>query len=230
MSARETARLMGLPEDYLLPATYSDAYHLTGDGVVVPVVRHIAGQSVRAVAEDAHRAGGGLSPLPVPPPLRGRGNHPDQRCRANPNLYDGRSLLPLPQAKRRGGGLGEGGLRVSAKETRDQRSAIMRAVKGRDTAPEIAVRTMLRRFAPGYRLHRKDVPGTPDIAFIGRKRRSSSMAASGTGMIARAARAALRPTPTIGAPRSPGTSPATRRIAKSSRRRAGARSPSGNAS
>ncbi|NUJ79241.1 DNA cytosine methyltransferase [Methylocystis sp. FS] len=44
MSARETARLMGLPEDYLLPATYSDAYHLTGDGVVVPVVRHIAGQ------------------------------------------------------------------------------------------------------------------------------------------------------------------------------------------
>ncbi|MGB5083984.1 MAG: DNA cytosine methyltransferase [Methylocystis silviterrae] len=44
MSARETARLMGLPEDYLLPATYSDAYHLTGDGVVVPVVRHITGQ------------------------------------------------------------------------------------------------------------------------------------------------------------------------------------------
>ena len=46
----------------------------------------------------------------------------------------------------------------------------MRAVKGRDTAPEIAVRTMLRRFAPGYRLHRKDVPGNPDIAYIGRKR------------------------------------------------------------
>ncbi|CCJ07185.1 DNA cytosine methyltransferase [Methylocystis sp. SC2] len=42
MSARETARLMGLPENYSLPATYSDAYHLTGDGVVVPVVRHIA--------------------------------------------------------------------------------------------------------------------------------------------------------------------------------------------
>lgn len=42
MSARETARLMGLPENYLLPTTYSDAYHLTGDGVVVPVVRYIA--------------------------------------------------------------------------------------------------------------------------------------------------------------------------------------------
>jgi DNA mismatch endonuclease (patch repair protein) len=59
---------------------------------------------------------------------------------------------------------------VSVKETRAQRSAIMRAVKGRDTSPEIAVRAMLRKFAPGYRLHRKDIPGNPDIAFIGRKR------------------------------------------------------------
>ena len=59
---------------------------------------------------------------------------------------------------------------MSLKESRAQRSAIMRAVKGRDTAPEIAVRTMLRRFAPFYRLHRKDVPGTPDIAYVGRKR------------------------------------------------------------
>jgi DNA (cytosine-5)-methyltransferase 1 len=42
ISARETARLMGLPEDYELPARYNDAYHLTGDGVAVPVVRHIA--------------------------------------------------------------------------------------------------------------------------------------------------------------------------------------------
>jgi len=42
MSARETARLMGLPDAYLLPARYNDAYHLTGDGVVAPVVRHIA--------------------------------------------------------------------------------------------------------------------------------------------------------------------------------------------
>lgn len=42
ISARETARLMGLPDDYPLPLRYNDAYHLTGDGVVVPVVRHIA--------------------------------------------------------------------------------------------------------------------------------------------------------------------------------------------
>ncbi|MEJ0094729.1 MAG: DNA (cytosine-5-)-methyltransferase [Methylocella sp.] len=42
ISARETARLMGLPDAYLLPQNYNEAYHLTGDGVVVPVVRHLA--------------------------------------------------------------------------------------------------------------------------------------------------------------------------------------------
>ncbi|QEM13409.1 DNA cytosine methyltransferase [Mucilaginibacter rubeus] len=42
ISARETARLMGLPDDYRLPPKYNDAYHLTGDGVVVPVVSFLS--------------------------------------------------------------------------------------------------------------------------------------------------------------------------------------------
>jgi DNA (cytosine-5)-methyltransferase 1 len=42
LSGRETARLMGLHESYRLPEKYNEAYHLTGDGVVVPVVRHLA--------------------------------------------------------------------------------------------------------------------------------------------------------------------------------------------
>jgi len=42
ISTRETARLMGLPDDYVLPEKYNEAYHLTGDGVVVPVVRYLA--------------------------------------------------------------------------------------------------------------------------------------------------------------------------------------------
>jgi DNA (cytosine-5)-methyltransferase 1 len=42
ISGRETARLMGLPDTYTLPENYNEAYHLTGDGVVVPVVRHLA--------------------------------------------------------------------------------------------------------------------------------------------------------------------------------------------
>lgn len=41
ISARETARLMGLSEQYKLPPNYNEAYHLTGDGVVVDVVRHL---------------------------------------------------------------------------------------------------------------------------------------------------------------------------------------------
>jgi DNA (cytosine-5)-methyltransferase 1 len=42
ISPRETARLMGLRDDYELPSNYNEAYHLTGDGVAVPVVRHLA--------------------------------------------------------------------------------------------------------------------------------------------------------------------------------------------
>ena len=45
------------------------------------------------------------------------------------------------------------------------RSAVMRAVKSRDTAPERAVRAMLRTIAPGYRLNRADLPGKPDIVY-----------------------------------------------------------------
>jgi DNA (cytosine-5)-methyltransferase 1 len=42
ISPRETARLMGIPDEYSLPENYNEAYHLTGDGVAVPVVRHLA--------------------------------------------------------------------------------------------------------------------------------------------------------------------------------------------
>ena len=45
----------------------------------------------------------------------------------------------------------------------------MRRVRGKNTAPEMKVRSLL--FAMGYRfrLHRKDLPGNPDIVFPGRK-------------------------------------------------------------
>jgi len=50
-----------------------------------------------------------------------------------------------------------------------RRSATMRAVKSRDTAPERALRRMLRAIVPGYRLHRADLPGKPDIVYVGRR-------------------------------------------------------------
>ena len=49
------------------------------------------------------------------------------------------------------------------------RSAVMRRVKGRDTAPELKVRRALTALGARYRLHRTDLPGKPDIVMPGRK-------------------------------------------------------------
>jgi DNA mismatch endonuclease (patch repair protein) len=46
----------------------------------------------------------------------------------------------------------------------------MRAVKTKNTSPEITVRRLLRAAGhTGYRLHRVDISGKPDIAFIRKK-------------------------------------------------------------
>jgi DNA mismatch endonuclease (patch repair protein) len=50
-----------------------------------------------------------------------------------------------------------------------ERSAVMRRVKGRDTAPELKVRRALHALGARFRLHRKDLPGAPDIVLPGRK-------------------------------------------------------------
>jgi DNA mismatch endonuclease (patch repair protein) len=46
----------------------------------------------------------------------------------------------------------------------------MRAVKGKHTKPELAVRKMLSAMGFRYRLHRKDLPGSPDVVLPGRKK------------------------------------------------------------
>jgi DNA mismatch endonuclease (patch repair protein) len=50
-----------------------------------------------------------------------------------------------------------------------QRSAVMARVRNRNTAPEVHVRKVLHRAGYRFRLHRKDLPGTPDI-FLPRHR------------------------------------------------------------
>lgn len=55
ISPRETARLMGLPESYVLPRRYNDTYHLTGDGVVVPAVSWLEQHILRPIAVSAQR-------------------------------------------------------------------------------------------------------------------------------------------------------------------------------
>ena len=52
----------------------------------------------------------------------------------------------------------------------EARRAVMRAVKGKDTKPEMAVRRLLHRMGYRYRLHRNDLPGRPDLAFGPRKK------------------------------------------------------------
>lgn len=54
--------------------------------------------------------------------------------------------------------------------TKAQRRRIMQSVKGKDTGPEWAVRRLLHRLGYRFRLHRKDLPGKPDLVFPGRKK------------------------------------------------------------
>ena len=55
--------------------------------------------------------------------------------------------------------------------TRAQRAAAMRSVKSTNTTPELVIRSLLRGMGLiGYRLHRRDIPGTPDVAWLSRRR------------------------------------------------------------
>jgi len=47
--------------------------------------------------------------------------------------------------------------------SREKRSAIMAAVRSRDTTPEKFVRSLIHRLGYRFRLHCKDLPGRPDI-------------------------------------------------------------------
>lgn len=55
-------------------------------------------------------------------------------------------------------------------ETATIRSRTMRAVKSKNTSPEILVRRLLHARGYRYRLHGKDLPGCPDVVFPGRKK------------------------------------------------------------
>ena len=50
----------------------------------------------------------------------------------------------------------------------EQRSALMSRVKTKGTKPELVVRSALHRLGYRYRLHRKDLPGKPDLVFPSR--------------------------------------------------------------
>ncbi len=54
--------------------------------------------------------------------------------------------------------------------TPEQRRRIMQSVKSKNTGPELVVRRLLHGMGYRYRLHRKDLPGRPDIVFGSRRK------------------------------------------------------------
>ena len=52
----------------------------------------------------------------------------------------------------------------------ESRSQNMRRITSKDTKPEIVVRRFLFRLGYRFRLHRSDLPGRPDIVFVGRRK------------------------------------------------------------
>lgn len=50
------------------------------------------------------------------------------------------------------------------------RSRMMAGIRWRDTKPELAVRRAAHALGLRFRLHRRDLPGTPDLVFPGRRK------------------------------------------------------------
>lgn len=50
-----------------------------------------------------------------------------------------------------------------------KRSEVMARVRGKDTGPELAVRSYLHRQGLRFRLHRRELPGRPDIVLPARR-------------------------------------------------------------
>jgi DNA mismatch endonuclease Vsr len=60
--------------------------------------------------------------------------------------------------------------RPSWKDVDEGRRRIMRAIRSRDTRPEMAVRSLIHRMGYRFRLHRRDLPGSPDLVFPSRRK------------------------------------------------------------
>lgn len=54
--------------------------------------------------------------------------------------------------------------------TPEQRSERMSRVRGKDTKPELVVRRLVHGLGYRFRLHRRDLPGSPDLVFPGRRK------------------------------------------------------------
>lgn len=53
---------------------------------------------------------------------------------------------------------------------KEARSRLMGRIRGKDTKPEMLVRRVAHGLGFRFRLHRRDLPGSPDLAFPGRRK------------------------------------------------------------
>lgn len=54
--------------------------------------------------------------------------------------------------------------------SKPERSTLMGRIRGKDTRPELALRRLLHGLGYRFRLHRRDLPGRPDLVFPGRRK------------------------------------------------------------
>jgi DNA mismatch endonuclease (patch repair protein) len=54
--------------------------------------------------------------------------------------------------------------------SQERRSWLMSQIRGKDTLPELALRSLIHRMGFRFRLHRKDLPGKPDLVFPSKKK------------------------------------------------------------
>jgi DNA mismatch endonuclease (patch repair protein) len=59
---------------------------------------------------------------------------------------------------------------VADKLSAERRSANMRRIRNKDTSPELILRSIIHRLGYRFRLHRKDLPGRPDLVFPSRRK------------------------------------------------------------
>jgi len=54
--------------------------------------------------------------------------------------------------------------------TKEQRGRLMSRIRAKDTVPEILVRSLIHKMGYRFRLHRRNLPGTPDIVFPSKRK------------------------------------------------------------
>ena len=103
--------------------------------------------------------------------LAGEGRAPapaTSRRRAAPALGFRLNLVRYCRTHQRRNGADS--YRVADTLTRAERSERLSRVRGKDSKPEMVVRRLIHGMGYRYRLHRRDLPGTPDLVFPSRKK------------------------------------------------------------